>query len=132
MTCIRSPVRIVTTVGQTKRQLKTRMQEHSADIRKKNGPPYVISNHHINDNHDFNWTDIEILDHERNYNKRLIFEMVHIIKQRHDLNKVIRNSYQRHITLSLTYRFPLRVILSYFCTPFFPETIIFHSLFPYL
>jgi len=76
-----------TYVGQTKRQLKTRIQEHSVDIKKKNGPPSVISNHRINDNHNFNWTDIKILDHERNYNKRLISEIVHIIKQRHSLNK---------------------------------------------
>jgi len=74
-------------IGQTKRQLKTRIQEHSADIKKKSGPPFVISNHRINDNHDFNGTDIKILDHERNYKKKLISEMVHIIKQRHDLNR---------------------------------------------
>jgi len=76
-----------TYVGQTKRQLKTRILEHSADIKKESGPPSVISNHRINDDHDFNWTDIKILDHERNYKKRLIFEMVHIIKQKHDLNR---------------------------------------------
>jgi len=51
----------VTYVDQTKHHLKTRIQEHSADIKKKSGPSSVISNG-INDNHDFNWSNIKILN----------------------------------------------------------------------
>jgi len=106
-----------TYVGQTKSQLKTRLQEHSADIKKKNDPPSVISNHRINDNHDFNWIDIEILEHERNYNKRLMFEMlVHIIKQRHGLNKQTEFLPEAYYPLLNLLSPPLRIILSYCCS----------------
>jgi len=74
-----------TYVGQTKRQLRTRILEHQKDIKKKTGTHSVISHHRI-ENHNFNWEDITILDNEKNYNKRLISEMVHIIKQK-NLNK---------------------------------------------
>ncbi|KYN05241.1 hypothetical protein ALC62_03844 [Cyphomyrmex costatus] len=74
-------------VGQTKRQLKTRIHEHSSDINKTSKSPSVISNHRIEKNHDFNWSKVEILDMEPSYKKRLISEMVHIKKQTHGINK---------------------------------------------
>jgi len=73
-------------IGQTKRQLRTRIKEHNLDIKKKIGSPSVISEHR-NFNHDFGWDNIKILDNERSYQKRLISEMVHIKKQPHGLNK---------------------------------------------
>ena len=76
-----------TYVGQTKRQLKTRIQEHKSDINKKSGSPSVISNHRLSTNHDFDWNDVQILDNESGYNKRLISEMLHIKKQKCGLNK---------------------------------------------
>jgi len=39
-------------VDQTKRLLKTRIKEHVNDI-KKSGSPFVISNHRLSYNHDF-------------------------------------------------------------------------------
>ncbi|KYM96032.1 hypothetical protein ALC62_03912 [Cyphomyrmex costatus] len=77
----------VSYVGQTKRQLKTRIHEHSSDINKTSKSPSVISNHRIETNHDFNWSNVKILDMEPSYNKRLISEMVHIKKQTHGINK---------------------------------------------
>jgi len=68
--------------GQIKRQLKIRIQEHASDIRKKNGPPSVIYSYRLKYNHEFNWTDVQILDHEHNYNKRLISKMIYILKQK--------------------------------------------------
>jgi len=38
-------------VGQTKRQLKTRLQEHASDINRRSKSPSVISNHRIDHNH---------------------------------------------------------------------------------
>ncbi|KYN37533.1 hypothetical protein ALC56_08095 [Trachymyrmex septentrionalis] len=40
-------------IGQRKRQLKTRIAEHSSNINKKSGSPSVISNHQISLNHNF-------------------------------------------------------------------------------
>jgi len=74
-------------VGQTKRQLRMRIKEHVSDINKKSGSPSVISKHRRNFNHDFEWDNIKIIDNELSYQKRIIFEMVHIKKQQHGLNK---------------------------------------------
>jgi len=74
-------------VGQTKRQLRTRIKEHISDINKKSGSPSVISEHRLNLKHEFEWDNIKIIDNEFSYQKRLISEMVHIKKQQHSLNK---------------------------------------------
>jgi len=52
-------------VGQTKRQLRTRIKEHVSDINKKNGSSSVISEHRLNSNHEFKWENL-------NYGQRTI------------------------------------------------------------
>jgi len=74
-------------VGQTKRQLSTRLKEHMSDIRKKNDTLSVISNHRLEYNHDMNWSEATILDIESSYVKRIVSEMVHIKRQHKGLNK---------------------------------------------
>jgi len=76
-----------TYVGQTKRQLNTRVKEHKLDIKKTTGPPSVISQHRLTNNHDFKWDDIDILDKERKYHNRLVSEMIYIKKQKNSINK---------------------------------------------
>ncbi|KYQ51473.1 hypothetical protein ALC60_09424 [Trachymyrmex zeteki] len=66
----------------SKRQLKTRLHEHVSNINKK-----VITSHRIDQNHNFDWDNVEILDREAFFNKRLISKMVHIKRQTHGLNK---------------------------------------------
>jgi len=73
-------------VGQTKRTLCTRVGEHRGHIRRNSTQPSVITDHRIATNHDFNWIDVEVLDVERNYRKRLISEMIHIKLQKYGLN----------------------------------------------
>jgi len=41
---------------------------------------------HINNNHEFNWDNPEILDKEKYYYRRLISEMINIISQKNALN----------------------------------------------
>jgi len=62
-------------VGQTKRQLRTRIKEHVSDINKKNGSPSVISEHRLNFNHEVEWENIKIMDNEQSYQKRIISEI---------------------------------------------------------
>ncbi|KAL6253982.1 hypothetical protein P5V15_015836 [Pogonomyrmex californicus] len=64
-----------TYIGQTKRLLKTRINEHFRDINKSNKSL-----------HEFNWDNIKILDKEPSW-KRIVSEMIHIKKQSHGLNK---------------------------------------------
>jgi len=76
-----------TYIGQTKRKLGTRIQEHIKDINKKSGTLSVISNHRVENNHVINWDEVEIVDKERSYTKRIISEMIYIKKQTKGLNK---------------------------------------------
>jgi len=74
-------------VGQTKRQLGTRLKEHMSDINKKNGVLSVVSTHKIENNHEMKWSEVAILDVEPSYTKRIISEMIYIKKQIKGLNK---------------------------------------------
>jgi len=73
-------------VGQTKRQVQTRIKEHTNNIRLEPSRYSVITEHILEFNHSFDWKNIKILDYEPNYNKRLISEMLHIKEQRHGIN----------------------------------------------
>jgi len=42
----------------------TRIKEHMNDINEKSGALSVISIHHMENNHEFDWDDVGILDHE--------------------------------------------------------------------
>jgi len=46
----------------------------------------VITEHRLDENHEFDWDNPEILDKERYYYKRLISEMINIKSQRNALN----------------------------------------------
>jgi len=76
-----------TYVGQTKRQLGTRLKEHRSDINKNKGLLSVVSNHRLNDDHEMDWNQTEILDIESSYNKRIVSEMIFIKRQTNALNK---------------------------------------------
>jgi len=73
-------------VGQTKRQMKTRVKEHYNNIKLDKSKHSVISEHIVNFNHNFDWDNIKILDIESNYNKRLVSEMLHIKEQKNGIN----------------------------------------------
>ncbi|XP_011858947.1 PREDICTED: uncharacterized protein LOC105556465 [Vollenhovia emeryi] len=76
-----------TYVGQTKKQLGTRVKEHYNDIKRNLASPSVISCHRMDASHEFDWENVAILDEEPSYQKRLISEMIHIKTQANSLNK---------------------------------------------
>ena len=49
----------------------------------------VVNNHKtsFSPNHEFDWQNVTILDHEFNWKKRLIFEMLHISSNKNSINK---------------------------------------------
>ena len=73
-------------VGQTGRQLKTRITEHRNLIRHNTSVRSVIMEHRLQYDHDFQCDNVKILDEEPCYRKRLISEMLNIKKQRNSLN----------------------------------------------
>src|SRR5436190_18793427 len=73
-------------VGQTGRQLMTRIKEHKNHIKRKNPTKSVVTEHRIDLRHDFDWDNIEVLDHEPIYHKRLVSEMLYIKRQKNSIN----------------------------------------------
>jgi len=73
-------------VGQTGRMLKTRVAEHRNSIRRNALSVSVIADHMMQHGHDMDWNNVQILDVERYYHKRLVSEMLHIKRQRNGLN----------------------------------------------
>ena len=65
------------------------MKEHesTSNIRSINKNLSVISEHRIDNNHDFYWKNVKILDKEPNCFKRLVSEMIHIKKEDKTINK---------------------------------------------
>jgi len=73
-------------VGQTKRQLRTRIKEHSNNIKSDTSKHSVITEHILTYSHTFDRDCIKILDTENNFYKRSISEMLHIKEQENGIN----------------------------------------------
>ena len=67
-------------IGQTKRQLKIRVNEHKRDVKSHNPRSEVAR--HAKSGHKINWKKTKIIDIESNYRSRLFSEMsyIHLIK----------------------------------------------------
>ncbi|KYM96993.1 hypothetical protein ALC62_12327, partial [Cyphomyrmex costatus] len=98
-------------VGQTKRNLKTRIKEHKADLKKLQNKS-VVSKHQIEYNHTMDWDNVHILDNEPSYIKRSISEMIFIKKQLNGLN-----------LQSDTERFPENYITTLLNHPYHPTLV---------
>jgi len=71
-------------VGEKRRLLKSRIEEHRNHIRRNTSQISVITEHRLK--HDFDWENVKILDKEVYSNKRLISEIIFIKKQSKVLN----------------------------------------------
>ena len=69
-------------VGESKRSLNTRLEEHINNKQKNS-----VVTLHKNDEHQFHWDNVKILDKEPNEKKRLISEMIYILNTKNTLNK---------------------------------------------
>lgn len=72
-------------IGQTKRQLITRIKEHRSNINNPSANLTVVTEHRL-EGHEFDWDNVSILDSEPHYTKRLISEMLHIKNQLNSIN----------------------------------------------
>jgi len=73
-------------IGQTKRHVATRINEHKNNIKNSTGNFSVVTDHRLNFNHDFDWHKPIILHKERNRKKREIAEMFFIKKFDNNIN----------------------------------------------
>lgn len=73
-------------IGQTKRHLRTRINEHSKNINLHRSMQSVISKHRLELEHDFDWAKPNILHSETFLRKREIAEMFYIKKFNNTIN----------------------------------------------
>ena len=70
------------------RLLKTRCSEHKNNKNLKPELHNVITKHQLQENHEFDWENVQILRREKNLNKRNIAEMFYVKK----FNKLALNT----------------------------------------
>jgi len=75
-----------TYIGQTKRHLRTRIKEHSNNVKLHKSLHSVISKHRLELEHEFDWTKPNILHSETFLRKREIAEMFYIKKFNNTIN----------------------------------------------
>ena len=68
-------------MDQTKRKVKAGINKHKTNIKKLNSAHNVVSQHQFEYCHKFNWDDIQVLDIESFFQKRLTSEIIFINKQ---------------------------------------------------
>lgn len=77
-------------IGQTKQYLKKRIYQHKQSIKTKltspNKPNTALSDHAIDNLHNFNFNSTKIIHHESNLNKRLMLECLEIKKSPTSIN----------------------------------------------
>lgn len=76
-------------IGQSSRQLKTRINEHKKDVKNKSDRSALVQHIRLNNSHNFNFENVKILDIEKNYSKRLISEMLHIHDNPTNINRIL-------------------------------------------
>ena len=62
-------------VGESSRSVEERVEEHKRNVRKFDTHS-EISNHIVNEDHQFNWSSKKILDKESNYKSRVVKEAI--------------------------------------------------------
>ena len=74
-------------IGQTKRSLETRINEHKRTIEQKKSST-ALSQHMLENNHTADFESVKVLEREKRLSKRLMLESLHIKKkQKQTINK---------------------------------------------
>jgi len=66
--------------------LKTRIEEHSSNIKLNSSNHSVISEHILQFSHNFDRDNVKILDFESNFYKKSVSKMIHTKEQKNDVN----------------------------------------------
>ena len=74
-------------IGQTKRDLKSRIMEHKRAFKNQRPEQSALCEHSITMDHKINWNDASILHLEQDYTKRLFAESWFINKKSHVINR---------------------------------------------
>jgi hypothetical protein len=74
-------------VGQTRRNIYTRIQEHKQALKKLEQNKSAIAEHSIKRDHIIDWENAKLLHYEPTYNKRLVKEAIEIKKHPFNFNR---------------------------------------------
>ncbi|XP_055842777.1 uncharacterized protein LOC129909729 [Episyrphus balteatus] len=74
-------------VGTSMQKLKNRIAGHRSDINSGNSQKTALALHCIDEGHRPNFTDVDILDTEKHYSKRMLIEMLHILDTDNTVNR---------------------------------------------
>ena len=74
-------------VGQTSRQLSTRLKEHKRAVRSTDFNASVLAEHAWNQHHLIDWEEATVLTSETNFHRRLTLESWYIHKSHQTLNR---------------------------------------------
>ena len=74
-------------VGQTSRQLSTRLKEHKRAVRSADFNASVLAEHAWNQHHLIDWDEATVLTSESNFHRRLTLESWYIHKSHQILNR---------------------------------------------
>ena len=74
-------------IGQTKHDLKSRLDEHKKAIKNQRPDLSALCEHSITKDHIISWTEAKILELETGYRKRLSFESWHINAKPYVMNR---------------------------------------------
>ncbi len=75
-----------TYIGESGRQLRTRLQEHKKSVAAGNSSS-ALSEHQLDSRHNINWDSTRIIDRETEYFPRKVREAIHIRRQRPEMNR---------------------------------------------
>lgn len=81
-------------IGQTKQSLKSRLQQHKADI-KNSSLNTGLSSHATNTKHVIDFENVKILEKQSNLQKRLFLEFAHIISNPEDRILNLQSDYKK-------------------------------------
>ena len=80
-------------IGQTKRDLTSRLDEHKRAIKNQRPDLSALCEHYITMDHIISWTEAKILELETDYRKRLSFESWYINAKLHVMSRNDGNSF---------------------------------------
>ena len=80
-------------IGQTKRTLKSRLNEHKRSIKYQRPEQSALADHSMSMDHKINWEEAKILKLESDYFKRLFTETWYINSKSHVMNRNDGNSF---------------------------------------
>ena len=85
--CIQCADCPATYVGETKRKLSKRLDDHNRVVKVADFNASAIAEHAWSAGHSVNWDGVTVLDQHKNLYPRLILELYHIRKQSFPLNR---------------------------------------------